>query len=151
MPLPCGKQTAARIVSDGSRGRRVLASRGSPGAAARMVVRAGLGDMLEVDLPLGGIHPHQPDPELVADREPKPGAIADQRAVGFVEVEIVSWQRGDVHEAIDLHRLQLHKQSEIGDAGHDRVKLFADARTHVLALEPGDHGACRLVRAPFTQ
>ena len=56
-----------------------------------------------------------------------------------------------MQQPVDLQAVELHEQAEVHDAGDDAVELLADTVLHVVALEPRDGAARRLVGAPLAE
>src|SRR5690606_1369220 len=70
---------------------------------------------------------------------------------GTIAREIVGTETAHVDETVDLQPLHANEQAEIDDTRDDHVELFTDLVLHVLAFQPGQRIASRLLGATLRE
>src|SRR5690606_32507968 len=95
------------------------------------------------------IDAHDLDLNAVTQTETATTALAGQTVLDRIEVVVITRQRRDMNQTLDVDILELHEQAETGRRSHHTRIDLADAILHELALEPVDHVARCLVGAAF--
>ena len=114
-------------------GRRALTL---PRCPHRAVAGRGIGiHQLEIDLTLRQIDPVQAHPHRIAQLPAPAGSLSHQAHAAVLELPVVAGYRRNMHQTVNGHVLQLHKQAKFERARNRRVEGFADPRLHVQALE----------------
>ena len=67
----------------------------------------------------------------------------------LIKTEVLTAEFGDVHQALDVHRVERDEQTETGGRSHHAAELFSQMLTHVLALEPSFNVTTRFIGAPL--
>src|SRR6218665_63329 len=101
-------------------------------------------DPAAVQIHAADLHPH-PCANRIADA----GALAAQFLARLVELEVLAPQFGDVHQALHIHRVERHEDTEAGDRVDQAVVFLGQMLGHVLALEPSLDIAAGLVGPAF--
>ena len=99
-------------------------------------------DLAAVQVDAADLHPHA-RAHGVADA----GALAAQFLARFVEAVVLAAEFGDVHQALDIQRVQRHEEAEARHRAHRAGEFLAQVLAHVAALEPGLDVAAGLVGA----
>src|SRR6218665_1546622 len=108
-----------------------------------------LAHQAKVDPAAVQIHAADLHPRPCANRIADAGALAAQFLARLVELEVLAPQFGDVHQALHIHRVERHEDTEVGDRADHAAVFLAQMLAHVLALEPSLDIAAGLVGPAF--
>ena len=103
----------------------------------------------EIDLPAIEIDAADLHPNPGAYRITHAAALAAQFLPRLVKTEILAAEFGDMHQSLDVHRVQRDENTKAGGRGDHAAKLLAQMLAHVFAFKPGLDIAAGLVGAPL--
>src|SRR5918992_5004685 len=106
-------------------------------------------DQIKIDLALVKIHPHYPHLDLASQPVHPAAALSPKLVSDGIKMIVVAAQRGDMHQSFDVDIFDLDEQAEGSNARDDTFKHLPDLIHHILALEPIDGVAGRLIGPPL--
>jgi hypothetical protein len=88
-------------------------------------------DLAAVEVDAADLHAH-----ARADRVADAGALAAQFLAHLVEAEVLAAELGDVHQPVDIERVERDEEPEARDRADRAGEFLAEALAHEAALQP---------------